>query len=1223
MGSSEDYLDSLLRSMGVPAELASPTKKETAPAKEPEVKEPEAVTDAPKVVITEEAPAEEPVAEEPVVEEAVVEEAVVEEPIAEEPVVQEPIKEHFSDILSVDTTPAVEQIVEEPVIEEPVVESVAEESSPIEEEGPVQLSIDDLLAGIPDISPDDIVNEEPAAETEPEAVSEPELILEPEPMPETEAVSEPEPELILEPEPMPEEEPVLDHSADIPDLAQLMNEEPVTDIHIDSAPSLDITDDTSSVDDDLSDLMSGLMSKIEAEEEAENATAEVAEAEPEIALEPVYTSMEDLMNAVSVGDMSMEEAAEYVKEHGLQTEPEEVPAEEPVAETASEEPIEEAPADEPVSDVSAEESPVEETAPVSDEVSAEAGDIMSDADLMAMIDSLNLDEITGSEESSSEEAEPAPEPEPEPEPIPEESPIEGTDLTEDVIKMLDDIEGKNDKSDETPIEVTTDENGVVHLDLDDSLMAILNETEEASAEETPEEEHAEEVPEEESEPEPEVLEGTDLNLSDIEALINETAEKSSEESVPDEIPAESADTTESAVEEKIAEEPSPDDTASSEAALDDLLAGMLSENEDIAEEIPHGDGNLEDDLDAQLAALLDESGVSEEGGSSPEPAAESSESSDDFDLDAELAELMKEENESADLPGEDDIEAMLNKAKAEGLADDGDRSDMSLDELLAADSGAASDIEDLLNKNENNEAVDPGIEALLNGSDEEQVPDVLGEEPEEAAPVDKKAERKRLREEKKEARRKAREEKARLRKEAKEAKKAGKKSAAGVGKENELASENSGNADMSDVDALLAGAESAAAAAREASLSSDAVPIPRENREEAAEPEVAESTPVDEADSLLAEIMGNSFEEEDAGLGDLLNEGMDEMPAEAPAEEAPAGISEDELGDLIDKNTEEKPKKKGFFARILEALTETDEDEESAEGAEIKLSDENAEVLEQLEAEGEGDGGKKKKKKKDKKKKGKGGDEPSAEDMEGVGDEVDKDAKKGKKKKEKKPKPEKEAADEKPSKKLNKKKVISVFALCITILVAVLIVSNLMGSYTLKREARQAYSDGDYQTAYQDLFGQDLNESDEIIFKKSECILRIRLWYREYEMLKDESDVKALDSLIQTVSRYPGLYASAVKWQCLDDVEPLYLQMVDALWNDFGITEEEAIEIAMIKKDVDYTRAVYEVVNRRNGVIQDEPAPEDELLTPPEPDPLDDPLPGEEDPGQDIIFINP
>ena len=123
--------------------------------------------------------------------------------------------------------------------------------------------------------------------------------------------------------------------------------------------------------------------------------------------------------------------------------------------------------------------------------------------------------------------------------------------------------------------------------------------------------------------------------------------------------------------------------------------------------------------------------------------------------------------------------------------------------------------------------------------------------------------------------------------------------------------------------------------------------------------------------------------------------------------------------------------------------------------------------------------------------------------------------------------------------------------------------------------------------------------------------------------LRNPNDVKALDSLIQTVSRYPGLYASAVKWQCLDDVEPLYLQMVDALWNDFGITEEEAIEIAMIKKDVDYTRAVYEVVNRRNGVIQDEPAPKDELLTPPEPEPLDDPLPGEEDPGQDIIFINP
>ena len=50
MGSSEDYLDSLLKSMGVPAELASPTKKTPEPEPETPAKESSAeFVDVPEV----------------------------------------------------------------------------------------------------------------------------------------------------------------------------------------------------------------------------------------------------------------------------------------------------------------------------------------------------------------------------------------------------------------------------------------------------------------------------------------------------------------------------------------------------------------------------------------------------------------------------------------------------------------------------------------------------------------------------------------------------------------------------------------------------------------------------------------------------------------------------------------------------------------------------------------------------------------------------------------------------------------------------------------------------------------------------------------------------------------------------------------------------------------------------------------------------------------------
>ena len=94
-----------------------------------------------------------------------------------------------------------------------------------------------------------------------------------------------------------------------------------------------------------------------------------------------------------------------------------------------------------------------------------------------------------------------------------------------------------------------------------------------------------------------------------------------------------------------------------------------------------------------------------------------------------------------------------------------------------------------------------------------------------------------------------------------------------------------------------------------------------------------------------------------------------------------------------------------------------------------------------------------------------------------------------------------------------------------------------------------------------------------------------------------------------------------MRLNCLDEVEPLYRQRVDALESEYGLSEEEAIEIAMIRSDVDYTRAVYAVVNGLHEERHEEPAPE-EPLTHPETS-IDDEIPGESDPGSNAIFVNP
>ncbi len=671
----------------------------------------------------------------------------------------------------------------------------------------------------------------------------------------------------------------------------------------------------------------------------------------------------------------------------------------------------------------------------------------------------------------------------------------------------------------------------------------------------------------------------------------------------------------------------PDETPTGEEDLSDLMNDLMSK-------IDTADAPKEEiDIDAEIASLLNDSGYADAGkdsepdrvfvdrsesepvpepepepepepvdetpftesesevlskilGNPSEPAQKEESENTEFDLDAELAELLKEENESEGLPDENDIEAMLGKAREEGLADDPDRSEMSLDELIAADSGSVSDIGSMLSKNDNNEAVDPGIEALLSGGDEFKVPSLDEDDADETSDASDKDARKLSREEKKEAKKKAREEKARQKALAKENRK----------------KKNSGKAPSDDPEAtaeyLLGGGEESAP--ESAPKTSDA---PENEQDDAS------NNAIDEADSLLAEIMGGSFGSE---FAEMDQEG-EAKSSDSSAE--PALMDPDEVDSLLEAESGKK-KKKGLFSKLLDLLTDTDEEEEDA-GSEIKLSDENAAVLQQLDAEGEEAGKKKKKKKKKKGKKGEG----ESPDAEGSGEDGEGGEGGGrkKKKKEKKPKPEPEETG--PVKKLNKKKVISIFAFCLTLLIAVLIISRLMGNYTVKKEARQAYSVGDYQTTYQDLFGQDLNESDEIIFKRSECILRIRLWQREYELLRDESDVKALDSLIQTVYKYPALYESAIKWACLDEVDPVYRELVDELKREYGLTEEEALEIAQLKSNVDYTRAVYDVVNGSRMAHQ-QPAPaEEDVLVPPSEN--EDVLPGENDPGSDVTFVNP
>lgn len=276
----------------------------------------------------------------------------------------------------------------------------------------------------------------------------------------------------------------------------------------------------------------------------------------------------------------------------------------------------------------------------------------------------------------------------------------------------------------------------------------------------------------------------------------------------------------------------------------------------------------------------------------------------------------------------------------------------------------------------------------------------------------------------------------------------------------------------------------------------------------------------------------------------------------------------DELLSIADKDADKGEKgkkdgkKKGLFAKLFEFLTEEDEDEKQ-ESSELILSDENDAILKELDKEG----GKKKKKKP---KKGKGKDEAA----EGEDEEIP--VKKEKKpKKPKKVKEPKTVAVEGPEKKLSKRRVQLIFLVCIALGAAFYVLSLVTVEFSEKKKASAAFQEGNYEECYQNLIGKNLNESEQVMFGKSESILRIRLWMKEYEMLAENGqEAEALDSLMQSVHDYPTLYAFSGKWNAVSEVQAVFDQMVDILNSKYGLTEEEAKIIANEEDDLLYSKMV-------------------------------------------------
>ena len=295
------------------------------------------------------------------------------------------------------------------------------------------------------------------------------------------------------------------------------------------------------------------------------------------------------------------------------------------------------------------------------------------------------------------------------------------------------------------------------------------------------------------------------------------------------------------------------------------------------------------------------------------------------------------------------------------------------------------------------------------------------------------------------------------------------------------------------------------------------------------------------------------------------------------------------------ENKEKKPSAlKLILDKIISLLMEEIPDEGASEEDELNLSEENKNILDELNKE-ENKKIKVKEKKKEKAKKEKAKKEKPKKE---------KEPKKEKPKKAKKEKPAKDAGPSVPERKVPRKKIIVTFIFAFSVLALILLVEMLLPPMIMQSGARSAYDKGDYYEAYKGYYGQKLSEEDEKCFQGAKTIVRMQSnldGYNNYLMMNKE--VYALHSLLEGVKVKFDVFSKAEEYNVLSQVGAVYQQILDILSSKYQLSEEDALELIEEKSDAVYTRKLESIVEGKpyssdsdKEMNQEDMLPEEEAI---------------------------
>ncbi|SDA68676.1 hypothetical protein SAMN02910275_02150 [Butyrivibrio sp. INlla18] len=283
----------------------------------------------------------------------------------------------------------------------------------------------------------------------------------------------------------------------------------------------------------------------------------------------------------------------------------------------------------------------------------------------------------------------------------------------------------------------------------------------------------------------------------------------------------------------------------------------------------------------------------------------------------------------------------------------------------------------------------------------------------------------------------------------------------------------------------------------------------------------------------------------------------------------------DDLAALEDRSLDEEPddeedskpkkrKKEGFFARLLKALTQEDEDV-GTEGL-AGLTDENQQVLNEL----GGEDGKPAKKKKEKKEKKPKKEKPPKEKK-------PKEKKPPKPKKEKKPKKEPEPSV--PEKAISPKKISICFIFAASLGILFCIPAFVLPERIAYTRAENAYSRREYTTAYKMFYGKELTSEQNVMYEQSRVLAwseRYLSGYQNYMAMNMKEE--ALDMLLMAMRNKEDMIEEAQNYGVEIQVQSVYDSIESVLSDSYGLSAADIEEINSIKKEREYTIRLMEIV---------------------------------------------